>query len=398
MFPDHGRFARWLGEAARLYGNRAGGTALIFALSTPVMVGSVAFGIDLAMARITSNRMQISVDGAALAGADQIEKGGNVVGAAVGHIEDNLPPGYDNMTKTTDITLGVYDGTTFVPGSGSTVNAVRVRGVRSSERGNPVVQALSQMLGVPTPILRVQAIAARPVNVFYQPPESETLDPEAGDYNEIYAYCFDTKGTGTIASRRTQMLLVANNVAAGTNMVSISGGIITANPVKPAPWPKCTNEGETLSIRMRNIRHAKNYPQLWANPNATINKVKPGRPEFNYYTDTLLNEGVETMDLQGKNVLETVLCDSVAKCTPGTTGSQIPSGKNRASTRKRETKPCEPGRFMYFGFEDRPPGQSGANSNWLQPAWTDSDYDDIRIVMRCPASGRLGDAFVRLVS
>jgi hypothetical protein len=52
---------------------------------------------------------------------------------------------------------------------------------------------------------------------------------------------------------------------------------------------------------------------------------------------------------------------------------------------------------MYFGFEDRPPGQSGANGTWLDPAWTDTDYDDIRIVMKCPNSGRLGDAFVRLV-
>jgi hypothetical protein len=92
-----------------------------------------------------------------------------------------------------------------------------------------------------------------------------------------------------------------------------------------------------------------------------------------------------------------VRCDSEAQCTPGSGSSIVPAGRNRANTRSREARPCEPGKFMYFGFEDRPPGQTGANSNWLQPAWTDADYDDIRIVMKCPNSGRLGDAFVRLV-
>jgi hypothetical protein len=52
---------------------------------------------------------------------------------------------------------------------------------------------------------------------------------------------------------------------------------------------------------------------------------------------------------------------------------------------------------MYFGWEDRPPGQPGPNANWTDPAWTDTDFDDIRIVMKCPAEGFLGDKLVRLV-
>jgi hypothetical protein len=97
----------------------------------------------------------------------------------------------------------------------------------------------------------------------------------------------------------------------------------------------------------------------------------------------------------GLNVLETVLCDSIQQCTPGAPGHIIPRGKNR--TPVRASQPCQPGKFMYFGWEDRPPGQPGASGHWMDPAWTDRDFDDIVILMRCPRSGKLGESKVRLV-
>jgi hypothetical protein len=276
------------------------------------------------------------------------------------------------------------------------MNAVRVNGVRSSARGNAAEQFFASFFGANAGAITVSATAARPVNVFYQPPERQDLAPEAGDFNEMYAYCFDTLGVGPVETRRTQMTLISNNMPANQNIVTISGGRISANPANPLPWPRCNQRGQTLSFRMRNIRHVKSNPVLWTNPGATIEGRTPGRPEFNYYTDTTLTNNVENWNL-GVNILETVLCDTAAQCTPGAPGTRIPAGRNRAATRRIETRPCEPGKFMYFGFEDRPPGQPGAATSWLDPAWTDADYDDIRIYMRCPASGRLGDALPRLV-
>jgi Flp pilus assembly protein TadG len=383
---------------ARLQSGRQGASATIFALMMPVMAGGLALGIDFSLYHMVHNRMQITADGAALAAAAEIERGGDVVEKALEYTGAELPGEYAGMTTAADVTLGIYDNANgFRPDSSSDANAVRVRAERSPSRGNPVNHLFSSLFVNELKTISVEAIAARPVNVFYQPPESRTLDPEAGDYNEIYVYCFDTLGTGPASSRRSQMTLVSNNMPANANIVQISGGRITANPPTTPTWPRCNQEGQTLSIRLRNIRHVKSNPTLWNNPNATISGVRPGRPEHNYYTDTQIEQWVERFDLQGFNILETVRCDSAAQCTPGSGSSTIPTGRNRANTRRRETQPCEPGKFMYFGFEDRPPGQSGANSNWLQPAWTDTDYDDIRIVMRCPNSGRLGDAFVRLV-
>jgi Flp pilus assembly protein TadG len=383
---------------ARLRAGRQGATATIFALSMPVIAGGLAMGIDFSLYNMVHNRMQATVDGAALAAAMEIERGGDVTDTALQFVGGELPAQFAGMTTAADVTLGIYsnaDG--FRPDNSSDANAVRVRGERSPDRGNAMTQLFSTLFLDHAKTISVEAIAARPVNVFYQPPESRTLDPEAGDYNEIYVYCFDTLGSGPPDSRRSQMTLVSNNMPAGSNIVQISGGVITANPPTTPTWPRCNQEGQTLSIRLRNFRHAKSNPSLWSNPNATVSGVRPGRPEHNYFTDTRIEAWVEQFDLQGFNILETVRCDTAAQCTPGSGASTIPTGRNRQHSRRRETQPCEPGKFMYFGFEDRPPGQTGANSNWLQPAWTDTDYDDIRVVMRCPNSGRLGDAFVRLV-
>lgn len=389
---------RRLSLLARLRAARNGASATIFALSLPVMAGGLAMGIDFSLYNMVHNRMQVTVDGAALAAAMEIERGGDVSAKALEFAANELPGEFSGMTTAADVTLGIYDSTNgFRPDNSSDVNAVRVRGERSPDRGNGVGQLFSALFIDDAKTISVEAIAARPVNVFYQPPESRTLDPEAGDFNEIYVYCFDTRGTGSAASRRSQMTLVSNNMPVGTNMMLVSGGVVTANPSATPIWPRCTQEGQTLSIRLRNIRHAKSNPALWLNSNATVSGVRPGRPEHNFYTDTRLENWVEQFDLQGFNILETVRCDTAAQCTPGSGSSVIPAGRNRQNSRRRETQPCEPGKFMYFGFEDRPPGQSGANANWLQPAWTDTDYDDIRIVMKCPNSGRLGDAFVRLV-
>ena len=50
---------------------------------------------------------------------------------------------------------------------------------------------------------------------------------------------------------------------------------------------------------------------------------------------------------------------------------------------------------MYYGWEDRPPGMPGhqnTGGNWQHVAWTDRDYDDIRIVIACPAWKRSASA------
>lgn len=233
----------------------------------------------------------------------------------------------------------------------------------------------------------------------YDPPEMTYLNPDAGDYNQLFAYCFDYEAANPNNPYdrdrfRSQMTLIADNEGTAFDF----------------EWPRCA-EGESLSFRMRNQRHVRSYPHLLDNPNQP-----PYAPVFEYFTDTRIVNGREIFDIirvvedipgawsqwfgngqvdQGFDMLETVRCDSLTECVGESDGGILPEGRHR--TPQVEDRGCTPGSYMYFGWEDRPPGQPGPNQNWLQPGWTDRSYDDIRIVMKCPESGEIGSRNVRII-
>lgn len=196
----------------------------------------------------------------------------------------------------------------------------------------------------------------------YKEPEIADLDPEAADYNRIYVYCYnedekddpETKG-------RTQMRAMADN--AGTSYPEFA-------------MPQC-EAGENLSYRLMNVREAREDPHLW--------DQQTGVERYEFYTDTVYAQGMPKYDLGGFEILETVLCNNLAECKPVSQGGIIPEGTDRIP--QRANKPCEPGKYMYYGWEDRPPGLG----------WTDRDYDDIRLIVECPAMEKVGERSVRLI-
>lgn len=184
------------------------------------------------------------------------------------------------------------------------------------------------------------------------------LNHEAGDYNQIYAYCFRPKrrglgnGIGPIPGDRAQMTLIADN-----------GG-----STYEFEMPHC-EDGENLSFRLRNVRNARTRPTLWNDPSAE---------QYDHYSDTTRTLGngnganPEKMNFPADvNPVETVLCDTLDECKPVTEGGVIPVGRQRNP--HAATKGCQPGKLIYYGWEDRPPPKFGS----------DRDYDDIRIILNC---------------
>jgi hypothetical protein len=224
----------------------------------------------------------------------------------------------------------------------------------------------------------------------YTPPTVSELDYDAGDYNRVYVYCFDPekvtgqgKGKGNYNHARSEPIPIADN-----------GGT-----VYEFEMPRCEGQ-QRMSFKLLNVRLARTQPHLWDDKSAT---------RFEFYTDTVLAEnGAEDYDIkcygkhcnqepaQGWNILETVLCDTEEECKPASQGGIIPEGKHREP--HRATQACSPGKFMYYGWEDRPPGMSGPSANWTDIAWTDQDYDDIRIVIGCPSLDKVEDRNVRLIN
>lgn len=369
----------------QLLNSRRGAAATIFVILAPVLVGAIAFGFDLSRYALARNELQKAADSAALAAAQNVSD--NAANVAVTYGQLNLTADLAGAVTTSDVTVGNYQtGTGFQAGAGAGANAVSVTLVRSPGRGNQLPSTFgTYFLNTVT----VTAVAVKPAASNYEPPQSTNLDNEAGDYNEIYAYCFNYAGTGTPESRRSQMTLISNNMGTD-NIVAISSGVISVAPPVTATWPDCRGAGQSISFRLRNIRHAKSIPSLWLNPT-----TPPNRPEYNYFTDTRIADAKENFDGLKLASLETVLCNTADQCD-----SRLPTfigHKGRNRTPDVATGTCGPGKFMYFGWEDRPPGQVGANATWTDPAWTDRDYDDIRLLMKCPKGGQLGDAYVRLV-
>lgn len=80
-----------------------------------------------------------------------------------------------------------------------------------------------------------------------------------------------------------------------------------------------------------------------------------------------------------------VTCEDRNACKPERQGGIIPQGTNR--TPQRATTACAPGKFMYYGWEDRPPEGGGS----------DRDYNDIRIIIECPTVATTGNETVWLI-
>ncbi len=335
--------------------DESGAIALVFSLLLVPMLGAVGLAVDYQRVSSARQFLQSQVDAAALGGAGAGPDGntGRWVERARRAIEAEFP------------NAAWLDGLTV---NGNWQSASRF----AAEADAAVDLTFMRIMpGVPDNVdVTVRAVAEIVLpNLVYEEPLLALLDPEAGDYNRLSAYCYAPPAAGgpggdaidvtASPDGRSQMTVIADN---GGTTYSFT-------------MPRCA-AGEVLSYRLENVRMARTQPHLWDDPL---------RERYEYFTDTVLADGVEQYDL-GWEIVETVLCDNLDACRPAGEGGVIPEGKNRVP--ERATGACTPGKFMYYGWEDRPPGRG----------WTDRDYDDIRVVIACPVMEFQGDKRVRLVS
>jgi hypothetical protein len=279
----------------------------------------------------------------------------------------------------------------------------------------------------------------------YEAPVFSDLNPDAGDYNRMWLYCYWPDRVGLNDPERpvrTQMVPIADN--SGTtdpngktqfhtadlgvdgfpvdnqlrseyqqviedytyNLDGREKGIwrqVNGNPRQyHYLMPRCPS-GSHMGYRLENVRFSRTQIQYW-DTGAAPNSGGDGHTgRFNYYSDTVITSGqpevydglIHPGTGQRVDMLETVLCDSIAQCKPVSEGGIIPEGPNR--TPQKATGACSPGKYMYYGWEDRPPGVPGSQAGWQHYAWTDRSYDDIRIVIKCPEEQQVGERNARLV-
>lgn len=322
--------------------DRRANVAMVFGLSILPLMGALGTAVEYGHAIAVKSALQTQADAVALFVTSTHDKSG-----------------YTNLLANAEAEALAKlsgDGVQSVDFNGKWINAVEFE-VTALATLKPVM--LATVFGT----LPVKAAAVghyTAPSYVYKDPEIASLDPEAGDYNRIGAYCFNPTRKSATETGRTAPVWIADN-----------GGTVYGNTL-----PFC-DVGYTMSYVLKNVRGARVHPNRWDDPNQQI---------YHYYSDTVISAGLETYDFGGKAILETVLCPSLVSCKPKKAGGIITEGSNRTAT--YTTERCEPGKYMYYGWEDRPPGSG----------WTDQDYNDIRVIVECPQILVSGSRNIRLSS
>jgi Flp pilus assembly protein TadG len=402
--------ANWLEFLKRFRSDERGNIAMLFGLSLVPIVGAATVVVDQNNASNTRTALQTEADATALeaakAAVDIFTNGSLTAAQKQTQVDAKIA---QVIAVRTSIASGrsAAANNTFAY-SGQWVDSLKTE-FRVTASVN--VQRYARVIGSQTHLPVAASATAKLQFTGVTTTATPTItNPgyEAGDYNRIYAYCFN-KDEPVVANQRSKMTVISSN---GTDGGSGPSEMSTNTVFQNVVMPSCDAvKGETLSWRLYNVRGQRTNKSKWPtdsnlyNPpsNYTPATDKSGVSIYNHYSDTLIDpvSGVESYQFRGDafsfyapiTMMETFVCDSQAACTPGGAGSIIPSQnsapynmpKNRKSN--QSSLKCAPGKFMYIGWEDRPflpktnaPDYSDANSY----QWTDSDYDDIRLVVSCP--------------
>ena len=138
-----------------------GGLSLIAAIVVPVMIGAGAFAVDISYYHVVENRLQTAADAAALAAVREVRDSvSGAVVTAVALAADNVPVNYGDVTRPSDVVIGVYDAVlkTFNPG-GEEPNAVQVTAIRDTDHENAAPRFLSVIFGQEAVPISVTAVA-----------------------------------------------------------------------------------------------------------------------------------------------------------------------------------------------------------------------------------------------
>lgn len=322
-------------RCSALVRDRGGNVAMTFALSMVPIAGLIGAALDYSFAADVRSFMQHRADSAALNVVAAVSPGDNSTGAAlVGMVKTETAGRFEASAKNIVVT-------------GSWLNATDFEVVATAKVDTAILSALPGMADKVAVRARSVARVSNGNNVTSELPTLAQLDPEAADYNRIYAYCFDKTKKNDANNGRTQMTAIADNAGTKYNFM----------------MPTCS-KGETISYRLYNVRNSRTNPAQWESGSAD---------RYDYFTDTTMKNDVYSYNFEDDlEILETVICDTIDKCKPKSKGGVIPEGRER--TPETAKGACSSGKYIYYGWEDRPPGRG----------WTDRDYDDIRVIISCP--------------
>ncbi|GGK33880.1 TadE/TadG family type IV pilus assembly protein [Salinarimonas ramus] len=346
--------------------NERGNVTLSFALMVVPMLGLTGAAVDYTRVGAAREFARSVGDATAvrIASADD-----DIAAQALGGAKALLQERYGDQLEALDVTGQWLDEAHY---------SVRIEAAVDT-------RILAAVPGMPREIaFSLESVTKRiPPTYATTPPHQSLLEPEAADYNRIYLYCYDDERADEPDRGRRALTPIADNGSPPTDYAAQGFALPTCGP------------GEVVSYMLRNVRSARRYPNRWDDPAQEV---------YEYYADTVLDPETRVMvhdvrgyrvvggstrtpiDMSVSPILETIRCATLAECKPVSQGGIVPNRRTGRDPRTA-TAACQEGMYMYFGWEDRPPGLG----------WTDRDYDDIRLVVNCPVRERVTDKQVLIV-
>jgi Flp pilus assembly protein TadG len=144
---------------------RRGAWLPLVIVSFTVLIGFVAFAVDLGYISMVKNELRAAVDAASLAGASGLPVGpAEARRRAIEIGEQNVVNGKPIELRDSDIELGIWNATTkqfspLVGSNESTATAVRITARLTSERGTQVNLIFAPLLGHKTAQMKITAVA-----------------------------------------------------------------------------------------------------------------------------------------------------------------------------------------------------------------------------------------------
>jgi Flp pilus assembly protein TadG len=348
--------------------NEQGSMSLLFGVMMIPVIGAMGAAVDYGLAlRVRAIQQTIS-DQTALVVADAETVAAATAGFNIAQTELSKRLGDKFVLDRTNISGKWLDGSRYR----LTISTkVRTMFVHLLPRvGNEMVVAVATTVSRVAPVYETK------------PPTLSLLSPEAGDYNRIYFYCYssDPERQKEPDQGRRGVTPIADNATVPTDYSSYTS-------------PTC-GKNEAPSYMLRNVRNARTSKDKWDDKKQEV---------YEYYTDTVIDTGlrVQTMRMRGyrdKNgdtrtfiemggdkILETIICSDDKSCQPRKKGGILPNN-HETHDPVTATGSCDEGKFMYYGWEDRPPSGS-----------SDRDYDDIRLLISCPKLVKISDKKIKII-
>ncbi|MGY6571052.1 MAG: TadE/TadG family type IV pilus assembly protein [Salinarimonas sp.] len=337
----------------RLGRDRNGGVAVIFGLATLPIFAFVGFAVDYSRATDLRASLQKAADATALQ---------MVMARQEGRFVD--------MRQVFDASLGPQAELEGLQVRGEWVGHNRFR----VESDVPMPTTIGAIF-LPSVDVGVVAIAEGRVQTVANEAFFETLQPDAHDFNELFAYCYDPIQDERLGPLNTDQF--AEEERLEFKKVADNDWLKEFDP--PSSIAIDCLPHEEISYMMRNTRGANKDRNLRGLPSTRV---------YEFFTDTTRDEDNPSGFAFnfGLDIVETILCRSLAECRVESEGGIIPDNRQEGRTPRREELGCREGYFLFVGIEDRPP-------EWGR---SDRDYDDLRFVISCPASQEIRST-VRLV-